>query len=277
MQNQNKDFSCNIQKTINIRVAQAVRTWASLAMLDMYLHMKLWCLLCENHGEWVRGRWIKRDMRVCDLPAVDPWDCKAMLDLHQHHSLDGAWQALDRFTPRLIYRLQPLHGLSWCCHCVCRCTEAAISPISLIIAVYCQLVFYPTVNTDKYHRAAQPSRLPPTQYFWLAIRSPGHVLLRFNRLIWINSHLSGSRGSGSINIQLHCGCFLKMEPAFQQYVFCHAIHSAHTPALVEESISLWLDNKTISLSPPGSRQSNSNCTKLHIPQSGKERVAQNER
>lgn len=63
-----------------------------------------------------------------------------------------------------------------------------------------------------------------------------------------------------LTFQLHCGCFLKMEPAFQQYVFCHAIHSAHTLALVEESISLWLDNKTITLSPPGSRQSNSNCT-----------------
>lgn len=56
-----------------------------------------------------------------------------------------------------------------------------------------------------------------------------------------------------LTFQLRCGCFLpKMEPAaFQQYVFCRAIHSAHTLALVEESISLWLDNKTVTLSPPG--------------------------
>lgn len=71
-----------------------------------------------------------------------PWGCKARLDLHQHLSLDGAWQALDKFTPGLIYRLQPLRGLSWCCHC----TEAAISPISLIMAGKYQLVFYPTVK-----------------------------------------------------------------------------------------------------------------------------------
>ncbi len=68
-----------------------------------------------------------------------------------------------------------------------------------------------------------------------------------------------------------------MEPALQRHVFCHAIHSAHTLALVEKSISLWLDNKTITLSPPGSRQSNSGCTKLHIPQSGKKRATQKER
>lgn len=64
-------------------------------------------------------------------PAVDPRGCKAGLDLHQHRHLVGVSQALDA---------QPLHGLSWCCHC------AAISPISLIITAYRQLVFYPTIN-----------------------------------------------------------------------------------------------------------------------------------
>lgn len=166
----------------------------SLYQKTMFVTRESWRIMSQMEDEKVH------EGSGMYLPAVDPWGCKARLDLHQHLRLDSSWQALDRFTPGLIYRLQPLHGLSWCCHCVCRCTEAAISPISLIMAGKCQLVFYPIVNKDKYHRAAQPSQLPPTQYFWWAIRCPGHVLLRFNRLIWINSHLSGSGGRGSINI-----------------------------------------------------------------------------
>lgn len=56
-----------------------------------------------------------------------------------------------------------------------------------------------------------------------------------------------------LTFKFHCDCFLKMDSAFQRYVFCHAIHSRHTLALVEESISLQLDNKSITLSPPGNR------------------------
>lgn len=55
-------------------------------------------------------------------------------------------EAVDGFTPGFVYRLQPPRGLSWCCHSVCYYT--AISPISLIIAVYYQLVFNPTANTE---------------------------------------------------------------------------------------------------------------------------------
>lgn len=63
----------------------------------------------------------------------------------------------------------------------------------------------------------------------------------------------------------------KMEPGFLLYVIqLHTIQCAYTPSLlVEESISPQLDNKTISLSPRGSTQSNSSSTKLHIPQSKK--------
>lgn len=43
--------------------------------------------------------------------------------------------------------------------------EQPLVPSALIIAGKCQLVFYPTANKEKYHRAAQPSWLPPTQYF----------------------------------------------------------------------------------------------------------------
>lgn len=105
-------------------------------------------------------------------------------------------------------------------------------------------------------------RLPPTQYIWWAIRCPGHVLLRCNRLIWINSHLPVSRGRASINILAPPRLFLQNEARS----FCSGLYStcytvcSHSCS-VEESISPWLDNKTISPSPRGSRRSKSNSTK----------------
>lgn len=188
------------------------------------------------------------------LYGMHPRGCKNKLNLHQHLSFGSVhtWvylQAPSFLWPQLVLPL-----------------SAAAQRQPLVPSVWLwqekkQLVFYLTANKDKYHNAAQPFHLPPTQYIWWAICCPGHVLLRCNRLIWINSHLPVSRGRVSINI-------LAPQRLFPQngarssavcYSTCYTVCS-HSCS-VEESISPWLDNKTISPSPRGSRQSKSNSTK----------------
>lgn len=171
------------------------------------------------------------------LLDTDARGSEARQDLHQHLSLDGARQALvHRFTPGFIYWAPAFCGLS--CHWVRRCTEAAISPISQIMAGKYQLVFHPTVNKDKYQRAAQPSQLPPTQYFWWAIRCPGHVLLRFNRLIWINSHLSDSGDRGSINIS--APLWLLSQNGAKVSTVCYTCYTFHSHSCSRGGIHLAL-------------------------------------
>lgn len=195
-------------KSVLLFISNIHRGWTRFSLCQS-LYQKTNFLLPENDGGlWVRVErhfafcgwmrrwmWVVRCIYSTQMPEA-PRPGRISINTSALTVPDRPWFTGSHLG--LSTEPQPFCGLS--CHWVRRCTEAAISPISQIMAGKYQLVFYPTVNKDKYQRAAQPSQLPPTQYFWWAIRCPGHVLLRFNRLIWINSHLSDSGDRGSINI-----------------------------------------------------------------------------
>lgn len=211
------------------------------------LYQKINFLLPENDGGlWVRVErhfafcgWMRRWMWVvrCIYPTQmpeAPRPGRISINTSALTVPDRPWFTGSHLG--LSTEPQPFCGLS--CHWVRRCTEAAISPISQIMGGKYQLVFYPTVNKDKYQRAAQPSQLPPTQYFWWAIRCPGHVLLRFNRLIWINSHLSGSGDRGSINIS--APLWLLSQNGAKVSTVCYTCYTFHSHSCSRGGIHLAL-------------------------------------